>query len=202
MKNFKILLIVIAVLLGFIYSPDNVSAEVKVMDLNETLVDKGLTPKDKNYKENDKQVKVYLFRWANCGHCLDFLEFLNSITPEYGYMFKLRSYETSMNEDNAKVYERVGKFLGHEGTGVPFIVVGNKYIYGFGSDSGTEFLNYLKEEYNKEVRYDVFDELDKKETENKEKEKNNTFRTVVWLIPIIVTIIGGVILLAVKESKK
>lgn len=200
MKKIMIMLVAMFAIIGFTVNPVNVNAEVKVMDLTETLQDKGITPAFNDYKETDKQVKVYLFRWANCGHCYDFLEYLNSITKDYGYMFKLRSYETSMNEDNEAVYAKVGKYFNHTGNGVPFIVIGDKYIYGFGEDSKEEFISYLKAEYEKTKRFDVFEEMDKVNEEKEKKESKNNIKLIAFIVPTLLTLVSGIILLAVKTK--
>ena len=77
-----------------------------------------------NYKEDDKQAVIYLFRGKGCGYCRNFLTFLNSIVDEYGKYFKVVSYEVWYDQDNGTLMQEVSDFLGANATGVPFIVIG------------------------------------------------------------------------------
>ena len=181
----KILLMVLIMMIAFI--PSFVKAEVKVLDLKDTLTEKGITIADDNYKETEDQIKVYLFRWSSCSHCYDFLVYLNTLVPEYGHMFKLRSYETTTNEDNDAVMKKVKKYFGDEDkTGVPYIIIGESTFYGFGDNSKDKIKEAIKAEYESTNRFDVFEELERKE---KEKNPNDGLYIIIPIALFIVIII-------------
>lgn len=152
-------------LLALFFMPFNVNAKVETMDLKETLRDEGITLKNTNYKENDKQVIIYLFRGTGCPHCYEFLEFLNDLSNEYGKKFKLVSYEVYYNKDNLDLKNKVGKFLEQESSGVPYIVIGDKVFIGYASSYDDQIKAQIDLMYKtkKSKRYDVIKEVNKKE---------------------------------------
>lgn len=190
MKKRILMTLVISALL---LVPIIVRAEVKVLDLRDTLEEKEITIADNNYKENDEQIKIYLFRWASCSHCYDFLVYLNSLVPEYGHMFKLRSYETTTNQDNNAVMEKVKKYFGDgDKGGVPYIVIGKETFYGFGESSKNKIVDAIKSLYESKDRFDVFDALEEKES------KKNPNDGLYIIIPIGLIIIVAVVVKLVK----
>ena len=86
MKKFLLTIIMISSLV----LPIGVKADTQTMDLVDTLESENITPlfDVDEYVETDDQVTIYLFRGEGCIHCRNFLEFLNSITEEYGSKFK------------------------------------------------------------------------------------------------------------------
>lgn len=187
----KILLFIAALL----FIPSLVNAEVQVLDLKETLEEKGITIKDENYKETDEQIKIYLFRWSGCSHCYDFLVYLNSLVPEYGHMFKLRSYETTTNADNEAVMKKVKEYFGDGNkSGVPYIVIGDTTFYGYSERMDDSILEAIKTEYEKTKRFDVFDALEEKES------KKNPNDGLYIIIPIVVIILGAIVIGKVKNK--
>ena len=185
----KILVAFIIMVIAFI--PTFVKAEVKVLNLRDTLAEKEITIADENYKETDEQIKIYLFRWSSCSHCYDFLTYLNSLVPEYGHMFKLRSYETTTNSDNEKVMKKVKKYFGdEEKEGVPYIVIGENTFYGFGTSSEEKVKEAIKKEFESGTRFDVFDAMEKKESE---KNPNDALYILVpvAIVIILILFVGG-----------
>lgn len=185
----NILLTLLVMILAFM--PTFVKAEVKVLNLRDTLEEKEITIADENYKETDEQIKIYLFRWSSCSHCYDFLTYLNTLVPEYGHMFKLRSYETTMNSDNEGVMEKVKKYFGdEEKTGVPYIVIGENTFYGFGDSSKEKILDAIKSEFESSNRFDVFDAMEKKENE---KNPNDALYVLIpaAMVIIFILFVGG-----------
>ena len=83
-----------------------------------------------NLKVNAKTANVYMFYGKTCPHCHKALEYLDSIKNKYD--FKVYKYEVWYNEDNQKLMESVGKYLGVEAKGVPFVIIDNTPISGFG----------------------------------------------------------------------
>ena len=152
-------------LLAFLFIPFTVKAKVETTNFTETLKAEGITPLNSSYKENDDQVIIYLFRGSGCPHCYDFLEFLNSISTEYGKKFKLVSYEVYYNKDNLDLQNQVGEFLEQPSTGVPYIVIGDKVFIGYGDSYATAIKNQIDDKYkqNKIDRYDLMKEMNKSE---------------------------------------
>lgn len=176
-------------------TPVSAFAEVKVMGLEETLVYNEIEPEFENYKETKEQIPIYLFYADWCPHCHDFLEYLNSIADEKGYMFKLRSYE-KQNDDNLAVYKKVGAYFGQKEFGVPYIVIGESTFYGYGDDDKENILKAIEEEYNAEEKFDVFDHLGEK----KEEDAKKSSKVVFLIVPVLIIVVGGIIMLAMKSG--
>lgn len=112
--------------------------------------------------DTDTKVKVYLFRGEGCPHCAEAEEFFDSIQSELGDQFKLISYETWYNSDNASLMEKVASVRKEEASGVPYIIIGDQSWQGYASDYDEEIKSKIKEEYKKDVseRYDVMKYVD------------------------------------------
>lgn len=163
MKKLKGLLILVLTII--LVMPSTANAAVVTTNLKETVEESGLEFKYTDYKETDDQVKIYLFRWNKCGHCHDFISFLNDIAEEYGQYFKLIAYESTTNADNNELWKEVSTFLdGKEATGYPYIVIGNKTYAGFGEGMEDEIKNLIKTNYETPVekRYDVMKKINEK----------------------------------------
>ena len=169
--------------------PFTVKAKVETTNFTETLKAEGITPLNSSYKENDDQVIIYLFRGSGCPHCYDFLEFLNSISTEYGKKFKLVSYEVYYNKDNLDLKNEVGEFLEQPSTGVPYIVIGDKVFIGYGDSYATAIKNQIDEMYkqDKKDRYDVIKEMNK--TEMKPETKVIIAVVIASIVSIGITIL-------------
>lgn len=185
-------------LLAVFLIPKYVFAQTQALDLPSTLNDEKIDLKFDNYKEADKAVTVYLFRGAGCIHCHDFLEFLNEFAMENGNLFKLRSFEVYNNPDNQALKKRIVDYFGDRAGGVPYIIIGNKTYYGFAKDDGSTIEEAIKEEYGKEKRFDIFDEIDNQNSTsstttstktNNEKQTNSRTLTIIILIIVMVLIV-------------
>ena len=167
--------------------------------------------------EKKEPVKIYLFHGSTCPHCLETIEWFESIEDEYGKYFDLIKFEVWSNETNAQFMQQVAAKMGDDAGGVPYMVVGEySFPNGFAPDSpiddkGTtmaeDMINKIMETYEKDERYDVMNGLDmpepdKEETkksqkeEKKEKEKKDA---VVGIVSVV--IIGGIVGLAVLARK-
>ena len=165
--------------------PLTTKAEVKTMNLKEALQEDEieLSKAFANYKETDDQAIVYLFRGHGCGYCHAFLTFLNNIVEDYGKYFKVVSYEVWYNEDNYKLMGEVGKYLGQDAEGVPFIVIGDKVFAGYSESWDEEIKSTIKSLYDtkKADRYDVMVEM----VENPKDENGNVVKSSVSTLAII-----------------
>ena len=175
--------------------PLTTKAEVQTLNLKDALKEEeiALDKAFDDYKENDDQATIYLFRGNGCGYCRAFLTFLNSIVGEYGKYFKVISYEVWYNEDNAKLMQEVGKYLGQPAEGVPYIVIGDKVFAGYASSWDDQIKEAIKTLYEtkKGDRYDVMVEM----VEHPKDENGNLIKPTVTpkalvLCTVLATIAG------------
>lgn len=105
------------------------------------------------------KVNVYVFRGEGCPHCEEAIEWFDntlSNDEEYSKYYKLVKYEVWYDETNNELMKSVAKELGTEASGVPFIVVGEKYFSGFSSTSSPEQIKKaIKDAYENEDYQDV-----------------------------------------------
>ena len=188
----KKLIIVLVMVLG-LSLPLYAKAEGKSLNLKEALQEEKieLDKAFEDYKENDDQAIVYLFRGNGCGYCRAFLTFLNSIVGEYGKYFKVVSYEVWYNEENSKLLDTVSAYLNNPAQGVPYIVIGDKVFAGYAESYNEEIKSAIKSLYDtkKGDRYDVFKEIE----ENPNKEDRTTIKTITKNI-VLATIIATVVI--------
>ena len=167
----------------------------KHTNLVETLEAESIELANKDYEENDKQITIYLFRGQGCPHCQEFLEFLNTLTNEYGDKFKLVSFLTTFNgysePENDDLMAQIASQLGTEATGVPFIVIGDQAFPGYASTYDEQIIAAIETLYNtpQNQRYDIFDNV-------KEPEDHSL---IVGIITVLV--VGGLVATAVVTRK-
>jgi len=137
------------------------SQKYDTLNLKEALTEEKIEFNLKDYKETDDQITIYLFRGNGCSYCRSFLEFLNSIVPEYGKYFKVVSYETWYNEANYKFMLEVSSFLGQPASGVPYIIIGDQVFPGYASSFDEKIKKAIVDLYNSKDRYDVMEEMEK-----------------------------------------
>ena len=197
MKNkFKLFLILI---IGIVI-PIYVSAETyNTLDLRKTLADDGIDEVFTKYNPKKDAITIYLFRGKGCGYCHAFLEFINSITEEYGDYFKMTSYEVWNDTNNAKLMEEVSNYLDNPAGGVPYIVIGDKVFAGYATEYDAGIKDAITKLYNtsKKDRYDVFTEM-KKHPKNVET-TTNIDKILIWNIVFIV--LTAIILIVYTNEK-
>jgi glutaredoxin len=87
------------------------------------------------------QVNLYFFFSLGCPHCAKETKFLNTqIEPLEDVV--IHAFEVSQNQDNARLFSRVGTALGMSSSGVPVTIIGDWYTVGYGDDqtSGAQLL--------------------------------------------------------------
>ena len=184
MKNkFKLILVLI---IGLILLPASVNAKTyNSLNLKETLAEEELKEKFTNYNPNKDAINIYLFRGRGCGYCRAFLEFMNSITDEYGKYFNLVSYEVWNDAENAALMDEVSTYLDNPAGGVPYIIIGDKVFPGYASDYDEGIKEAITTLYNtkKKNRYDVFDEMKKhpKKTTNTVDANNILIWNIIFI---------------------
>ena len=178
----RISIMCLFVLIGLLVIPFHVNAKdegYKSLSFKETLADEEIELKYQDYKETDDQITIYLFRGKGCGYCRAYLEFMNSISEEYGKYFKIQSYEVWHNSDNSKLMKEVANFMNEETSGVPFIIIGKKVFTGYSETYDENIKTAITDLYKTDAsdRYDVLKEMEKSKTDN--KTGSNT-SVIVW----------------------
>ena len=185
----------LVLLFGILILPTTIKAETvyKTLNLKEALAEEQIEEKFTNYKETDDQAIIYLFRGKGCGYCRSFLEFINSITDEYGKYFKVVSYEVWNDSTNSNLLTDVSNFLGQPAGGVPYIVIGDKVFDGYASSYDDEIKATIKELYDtkKKNRYDVMAEMKKKGGNSKDSSLSNSSVWVIIICNLVITVIAA-----------
>ena len=78
---------------------------------------------------------VYLYHGAECPHCQAEIRFLDNLQKELPGL-EVKKFEVWHNADNAILMQEAANKLGANVQGVPFTVIGDKYIVGFDNDNG------------------------------------------------------------------
>ncbi|MBN1331916.1 hypothetical protein JW978_03460 [Candidatus Dojkabacteria bacterium] len=86
---------------------------------------------------NVAPVNIYIFYGEGCPHCAKEREFLDKIKNEYGDQIEIHQFEIYYNPDNVKIINEVSNRLGVQVAGVPFLVIGDREIIGYGGDNTT-----------------------------------------------------------------
>ncbi len=196
MKKVWITLLLLVVMI----LPTHVFAdEVKGENLDEILTSKNITHDFSNYSENDDQAIVYLFYGQSCGYCQKFLEFLNSIIPEYGKYFKVVGYEVWSNSSNADLMDKAAKVLDKSADGVPFIVIGDQVFTGYSSSYDEKIKSAIKSLYDtkKDARYDILKEIEN--GDSKKASGTSSTAVIIWNFVFLAAATG--IILAVTNNQ-
>jgi thiol-disulfide isomerase/thioredoxin len=84
----------------------------------------------------DKPVAVYLFWTTGCPQCVHEKEFLAALQRR-DQAVKVVALEVSGSRENRELFQKVGKLLQADISGVPFTVIGNQYVIGWQDESTT-----------------------------------------------------------------
>lgn len=202
----KVLLAILS--LGLILLPiKSVKAEEKYYDekntlnLIEVLEEEKIELKNKDYKESDDQVTIYLFRGLGCDYCRAFLKFLNEISVEHGDKFKLVSFETWYNEENAMLMDEISTFLELPADGVPYIIIGEQVIPGYVEDYDEDIVSTILGEYeaknNNNKNNDVFYKYEK---ELKAQARAEMFKKI-WSVAQVFVYVGIIVLFVYFQNR-
>jgi glutaredoxin len=178
MKKIKFLLIGLLLILPFVVGITNVNAA-------------------------SKKINVYIFRGEGCPHCEEAIEWFEdtlSKDEEYKDLYKLVKYEVWYDEQNADLMDSVAKELGTSASGVPFIVVGDKYFSGFSAEnSPVEIKKAIKDQYEKEDYQDVVAAVKKGASVNRGMDKGSILPIVIVSAIAVVVVLGLVFFTKEKE---
>lgn len=221
MKKFYNFIILFAIVL----IPFNVFADDKGVDiskyntetLSEALKSEEITADLSNYTSDNNPINIYFFRGSGCSHCYEFLEYVSSdLIKEYGDKINFVILETWNDSNNAELFTNIAHFLGKEGGGVPFIVIGDQAFEGYASSMDSEITSAIDDLYNSNNRYDVMNEYDgtnnytaSNDSNEESTTGNNTTSnglsnsdTAGWTIIISIIIGLGIIVYVNKKINK
>ena len=110
------------------------------------------------------KINLYLFWTEGCPRCKEEKIFLQKLIDSNEDLH-LHTFEVSKNKDNQKKLQQVIEKLNTDFKGFPFLVIGDKSIYGFlGEDSTGKEIENIIEEYRKNGCIDLLnmhsDEVD------------------------------------------
>lgn len=108
----------------------------------------------KNVKREKGKVNIYLFYGNGCPRCKLEHEVLDEIKDEYGKYYNLYEFDIWNNKDYYELAHIFAENMNFELRGVPFTVIGEQYMSGFGSESKDILINKIREE--KDKGYDVY----------------------------------------------
>lgn len=152
----------------------------ETLNFKEVLESEGIELKG-NYQENDKQVPIYVFRGQGCHYCKAFLTFLSSINEEYGKYFKVVSFESWGNNENAKLMEKLSTFIdGSAARGVPYIIIGKQAFPGYASDYDDAIKETIKAEYNAKEKYDVIEAYNEYLKDTNKSNGTTSATVILW----------------------
>lgn len=217
----KIMFILLGILsIGAFMFPNNVKAEVKITNFEETIKEEielfdnaegyeeyvsQLKKADlSNYKESDDKINIYIFRGSTCSYCLKAITYFSSIVDEYGKYFNLITYEVWGNQDNATLMNQVASAFNETADGVPYIIIGDKTFAGYSERMNSEIESQIKKVYNSKDKFDIMNNLDVKVEEDKKDttntKGNNSNTALLWIVQIV-SIIAIVIYINIKNKR-
>jgi thiol-disulfide isomerase/thioredoxin len=199
MKKKLILLLLVVALLPIKVFAKSFVDDYNTMNFKETIESEGFTLENKDYKETDDQAIIYMFRGQGCGYCRAFLEFMNSISKEYGKYFKMVSFEVWNDANNADLLEKVPLVTNKAAGGVPYIIIGEKVFAGYAESYNDGIKAAIMAQYE-DSSYDVMEELDK--TLNGKSSSGSSFATIFWNAFFVVAATVAIIIVNNNNTKR
>jgi glutaredoxin len=84
----------------------------------------------------DKPVTIYLFWTTGCPHCLHEKEFLAALERR-DKNIRVVALEVSGSRQNLELFQKIGKLLNADVSGVPFTVIGDQHVIGWQDEPTT-----------------------------------------------------------------
>ncbi len=92
----------------------------------------------------DNSVKAYFFYGEGCPHCAKEEAFFESIKDKYPTL-EVNSFEIYHNRENVSLMKDVSNRLNANASGVPFLIIGDKFLVGYAEDvTNIEIENQIK----------------------------------------------------------
>lgn len=139
------------------------------------------------------KVNVYLFRGEGCPHCEEAIEWFDntlSKDEEYSSKYELVQYEVWYDQNNSELMDKVAKALGTEASGVPFIVIGDKYFSGFSSSVSPDQIKEAINTYYDNSEYtDVVESVKNNKAINPKKAEEDS-----QLLPIVIVSAAAIVI--------
>ncbi len=106
-------------------------------------------------------INLYMFYGEGCPHCAKEEIFLDELSLDYGNIV-INKYETWHNEDNRKFYQEIKEKYDYNMNGVPFLLIGDELVYGFGDEetTGSRIKQIIERQSNEGSEDIVFPLLD------------------------------------------
>ena len=171
----------------------------------------GTRPIFRDLDENNNQIKMvnpeYIF---NLMVGTPNIQFVNDIikedvstftNEEYGKYFKVVSFESWYDADNAELLDTISNYLGQSASGVPYIIIGDQVFGGYASDYDEQIKTAIKDLYDSKEKYDVFEEYNKSLKKAAKAERAVYDRIIIWNF-VFVVISTAVIMFYVNKSNK
>lgn len=151
--------------------------------------------------DTKEKITVYFFRGEGCPHCAEAEEFFADLAKddEYSNYYNLKDYEVWYDEKNSAFMEKVAKALDTEVTGVPFIVIGDKYFSGYSASMSENIKDTIKTAYEDKEYTDVVASVENGKEVKKNKEESSPLIPIIIVSVIAVGTIAGLIFLT-KEK--
>lgn len=83
-----------------------------------------------NVFAQDNTVEAYFFYGEGCPHCAKEEAFFESIKDKYPTL-EITSFEIYQSRDNVSLMKEVSKALNANANGVPFLIIGDKFLIGY-----------------------------------------------------------------------
>ena len=158
------------ILLLALFIPLNVFAlsskyEDKIYDITNTTVD-------------DNKINFYLFHGAECPHCEEEREWIESIKEKYNDKINFYLFEVWHDKNNPKMMLDIKDRLNITQNGVPLTIIGDKHFLGFSDTTKSQIQNtideYLEDESKNTINIPILGEINIKEAS----------------IPLVATVLG------------
>ncbi len=86
---------------------------------------------------NKKEVNIYFFYGQGCPHCAKEKAYLEQIQDQYLDQLHIYEFEIYYHQENVELFQKVAYRLDVNASGVPFLIIGEDYIIGYGGDDST-----------------------------------------------------------------
>lgn len=116
-------------------------------------MEKNFIPNKKTYtfEYNNPKIRVYMFKQKDCPHCIEESAYMKKLLNDYSNIFELVSYEYT---DKYDLFMSSLKHFKVQRIGYPLTVIGDDYVFGFGSSDKTRIKRKIFESYrNKATNY-------------------------------------------------
>lgn len=114
-----------------------------------------------------ESLKIYLFYGDGCHHCADEEKFFENYFEDNNDI-ELIKYEVWHSKDNQELFVKVQDKLNNHASGVPYLIIGKDVIVGYMEDvTNYQIEDTIKEYRSSKKKYDVIDELNKKNNKDK-----------------------------------